>query len=54
MDADGGGAVVADAGRFGSLLEAITVVVLAFDCSWAGPVAARWVQHPGDLVQDIG
>lgn len=49
VDLDGGWSVVADAGGFISLLEPITVVVLAFHCSWAGSVAAGGDRHSPDL-----
>jgi hypothetical protein len=54
VDLEGGWSGVAGAGWFSALLESITVVVLAFHGSGAGPVTTLRVEHPGDLGENVG
>ena len=53
MDLDGGWVVVADAGAFVGFLDAVAVVADAFECPWAGAVAAFGDVPAADLSQNL-
>jgi hypothetical protein len=54
VDADRRGGVVADAGGFVELLDAVVVVPCAFDRAWAVAFAAGRDLQPGDLAEVLG
>jgi hypothetical protein len=54
VDSDGGWAGVAGAAGLAAFLDAVAVVADAFECPWAGAVAALGDSPAADLSQDLG
>ena len=54
MEPDRGGCLVADAGWFAGLFEAVVAVPDAFDGAGAGAFAAGWDEQADDEVQVLG
>jgi len=53
VDSDGGWAGVAGAAGLAAFLDAVAVVADAFECPWAGAVAALEDSPAADLSQDL-